>query len=134
MSFTGGCLCGAIRYECSSDPLTVVYCHCRNCQITSGGAFSTNVMVPGDSLSVTKGELSCYEDAAESGNVVRREFCSACGSPIVSRLQDGPLAVVKAGSLDDPSGLQPGMSIWEESAMPWALKAEGLITFAKNPS
>ena len=132
MGFTGGCLCGAIRYESSSDPLMVVYCHCRNCQITSGGAFSTNVMVPGDALTLTQGELSSYEDTAESGKPLTRQFCNHCGGPIVSR-PDGGMAVVKAGSLDDPSGLRPGMSIWEGSAQSWALKADGVATFAKNP-
>lgn len=133
MGFEGGCLCGDIRYESASDPLMTVYCHCRNCQKASGGAFSTNVMVPADAFAVTQGEVSRYDDTADSGNVVVREFCGRCGSAIVSRLPDGGMAVVKAGTLDDPSGLQPGMSIWEDSALPWALKAAGLTTFSKNP-
>lgn len=132
MGFTGGCLCGAIRYECSADPSGVVYCHCRNCQVTSGGAFSSNVMVPPDSLTITSGALTRYEDTAESGNTVSREFCNQCGSALVSR--PGPhMLVIKAGSLDDPSGLKPFMSIWEGSAQPWALKCEGIPSFEKNP-
>ena len=132
MGFTGGCLCGAIRYECSADPGGVIYCHCRNCQITSGGAFSSNVMVAPDSITITSGELTCYEDTADSGNTVSREFCSKCGSAIVSR--PGPhMAVLKAGSLDDPSSLTALMSIWEDSAQPWALKCEEIPMFPKNP-
>ena len=132
MGFAGGCLCGDVRYECSADASGIVYCHCRNCQIASGTAFSCNVMVPPDSITITSGELTVYEDTADSGNTVAREFCGRCGSAIISR--PGPhMAVIKAGSLDDPSGLQAMMSIWEDSAQPWALKAEGLTTFGKNP-
>ena len=131
MGFTGGCLCGGVRYECSADPAGIVYCHCRNCQIASGGAFSSNVMVPPDSVTITSGELTTYQDTGESGNTVSREFCGACGSALLSR-PEGAL-VVKAGSLDDPSGLQAMMSIWEDSAQGWALKSEGVPTFAKNP-
>lgn len=61
-----------------------------------------------------------------------RTFCDNCGAAIVSRPRGG-MAIIKAGSLDDSSGLTPGMSIWEDSAQPWALKAEGVATFPKNP-
>ncbi len=134
MAFKGGCLCGAIRYECSSDPLMAVYCHCRNCQITSGGGYSTNVMAPLGSLTITAGELVSYDDSADSGNTIVRQFCGKCGSPIATRMAEGvPMVVIKAASMDDPSGLEPGMSIWEDSAQPWSPKHEGLRHFGKSP-
>ncbi|MGA0841157.1 MAG: GFA family protein [Pseudomonadales bacterium] len=44
-SRTGGCLCGAIRYELKQDPSIAAICHCTHCQRQSGGLFSTNLMV-----------------------------------------------------------------------------------------
>ena len=132
MGFTGGCLCGAIRYKCSAELGGIIYCHCRNCQIASGGAFSSNVMIAPDSLTITTGKLTCYEDTADSGAQVKREFCNQCGTAILSR--PGPnMAVLKAGSIDDSKSLKPLMSIWEDSAQPWALKCEGITRFSKNP-
>jgi len=29
--FTGGCRCGAVRYECTAEPIATIHCHCRDC-------------------------------------------------------------------------------------------------------
>jgi hypothetical protein len=132
--FQGGCRCGAIRYECSADPFMAAHCHCRDCQYASGTAFSTVVIVPAAGVQVTKGELQAYRVEAESGNSVTREFCPTCGSPVFSKLDSNPaIQVIKAGTLDDPSWVQPAMNIWTDSAQPWAPLEEGLPRIPKNP-
>ena len=35
-AFTGGCACGAIRYEISAEPVFMNDCQCRDCQQSSG--------------------------------------------------------------------------------------------------
>src|SRR5215475_2718039 len=80
--FTGGCACGAIRYECSSAPVLVWKCHCRTCQQATGSAFNINVLVPAVALTFTKGEPTYYTVKAESGGHLHRGFCPACGSPV----------------------------------------------------
>jgi len=46
LPFTGGCACGAIRYECTAEPLEMFQCHCRDCQGASGGVCNYVVIVP----------------------------------------------------------------------------------------
>jgi len=132
--FAGGCRCGAIRYECSAEPFMAAYCHCRDCQFASGGAYATFIMVPTAAVTVVRGEPVAYQVDAESGSTVTRKFCGTCGTPLFSELGMNPaLYVIKAGSLDDASWVQPGMHIWTGSAQPWAIPDDGLPRFEKNP-
>jgi len=118
--FTGGCACGAVRYECTADPLGSINCHCRDCQRASGTAYASILRVPAASFRVTKGEARFYSTTADSGNTVSRGFCAECGSPLFSRLSGMPDIVgVRAGSLDDPSWHRPAMDIFTASAQPW---------------
>ena len=77
MGLSGGCLCGAIRYEVAAEPLMCVTCHCKNCQRQAGTALSVIVGVPEDAVSVT-GEVKTYNDTGDSGATVRRHFFSRC--------------------------------------------------------
>ena len=132
--FSGGCMCGAIRYECSAEPLGVAYCYCRDCQRSSGGPFSTIVIVPASAVKIQRGQAKGYAVKGESGNTVTRFFCTECGAPLYSEAQAAPTArFVKAASLDDPSRVKPGMAIWTSSAQPWAEIPQGLQRFEKNP-
>lgn len=118
---TGGCLCGAIRYSAEWPPLAVVACHCRNCQKQSGSALSMVGVLRRDALQVT-GELSVFEDRAESGAAVFRKFCPHCGSPIVTdtaAAERQGIIFIKAGTLDDVSGLAPATHYWTASAQEW---------------
>ena len=132
--FSGGCRCGAIRYECGAEPLMVAYCHCRDCQFASGGPFSTVLLVPRPAVNTSGSEPGAYSVEAESGATVTRKFCSDCGSPLFSELSANPeIFVIKAGTLDDPSWLRPAAHIWTESAQPWVEMQGDLPKFPKNP-
>ena len=132
--FSGGCRCGAVRYDCAAAPMFTGNCHCRDCQYASGGAYSTIVGVPTAALALT-GELATYTVRAESGNRVTRKFCPLCGSPILSALSANPgMTVLKAATLDDPGWLRPAMHIWTERGQPWAETSPTSPKFEKNPS
>ncbi len=121
MPQTGRCLCGNISYSIEGDLLATAVCHCEHCQRQSGGAFSTNLVVHESQLTVD-GELTIYEDRGRTGDAVYvlRKFCGNCGSPIVSELMEpaGVLAV-KAGTLDDTSGVEPNIQAWCVDKQPW---------------
>ena len=50
---TGGCQCGAVRYELSAEPLALYVCHCRECRRQSASAFGISVIAPRAALRLT---------------------------------------------------------------------------------
>jgi hypothetical protein len=119
-TFSGGCLCGAVRYECSAAPVAMVNCHCRDCQRAGGGGYSPTVVVSRAAFRVVRGEPRLHETAAESGNTARRAFCPECGAPLYASSSARPDFIgIKAGSLDDPSWFRAAADVWAGSAQPW---------------
>ncbi|MCE2487291.1 MAG: GFA family protein [Desulfurellaceae bacterium] len=132
--FSGGCLCGAIRYESRAEPLFSINCHCRDCQRTTGTAYAPVLAVPRDALSTTQGEPTYYTSQSDSGETVSRGFCPECGSGIFSKLSANPDIVgLKAASLDDPSWFRPAMDIYTDSAQPWDVMNPDLPKVPKMP-
>lgn len=133
VTFTGGCICRAVRYECSAEPVMMANCHCRDCQKAGGGAFAPAVIVPTASLKIT-GEAKFYDTQSDSGNIVSRGFCPNCGSRLFGKTAAMPdLMAIQAGSLDDPSWYQPRMDIYTASAQPWDTMNPQLPKFQKSP-
>ncbi len=122
----GGCLCGAVRYRVQWPPLLVATCHCGNCQKQAGSALSVIAFLKREQLEVT-GELSTYTDTADSGEPVYRKFCGKCGSPVITETPAATLQgniFIKAGTLDDCSGLVPTLHFWTKSAQEWFVFSE----------
>lgn len=116
---TGGCLCGAVRYEIAKPPQVTAICHCTHCQRQSGSMFSTNIVVQDADYSQT-GETKVYEDNGDSGQPVWRHFCGQCGSPLFSRIALMPgMTMIKAGTLDDFSSITPGVEVYTAHAAAW---------------
>ena len=117
--FTGGCLCGRVRYECSADPFFMGNCHCRDCQKATAGAYEPDIGLPAAALKVT-GAVKYYDKKADSGNTLSRGFCPECGSSLLEKTSAMPdLEMITAGSLDDPSLYKPTLDIFTSSAQPW---------------
>jgi hypothetical protein len=130
--FTGGCLCGAIRYECSAEPIFMGNCHCRDCQRDTGSAYAAEILVPRNALTIT-GDVKYYDTTGDSGGIVSRGFCPICGSRLFAKLPFTELMAITAGSLDDPSGFKPVMDVYTVSAQPWDYMNPDLPKFAKLP-
>lgn len=131
--FTGGCMCGNIRYECSAEPIVMVNCHCRDCQRATGGAFASGLLVSRQAVNVT-GEVKYYDVTGDSGSTVGRGFCPNCGSRLFSRPPIPELMGIMAGSLDDPSWFQPAIDCYTKSAQPWDYMNPALLKFPTMPS
>jgi hypothetical protein len=98
----GGCLCGAVRYECSGDTEEASYCHCDDCKKATGGPYTVGVLVEAATLRIVCGQVKGYTTIADSGRKITREFCPNCGSPLFTRAEKCPdLVFLKAGCLDE---------------------------------
>jgi|tagenome__1003787_1003787.scaffolds.fasta_scaffold20242493_2 hypothetical protein len=118
----GRCLCGQVTYTVSGEePVMTAICHCTECQRQTGTAYSIVVAVDREEFAVEGASLSTFQTiGTDHGLPVDRQFCSNCGSPIVSLLELMPdFAFIKAGTLDDASWLEPEAEAWCESALPW---------------
>jgi hypothetical protein len=116
MKHAGGCLCGAVRYESSADPVDAGYCHCRMCQLTSGSSVLPWASFAVEGFSYTQGEPKVYRSSANG----QREFCGNCGSQIAFRGTDSRgLVEINTGTLDAPERVMPQYHIWCDSRVPW---------------
>lgn len=116
--FTGGCLCGDVRYEINKPAIDIGYCHCRMCQRFSGGPVIFGVTFPKEAVKFTQGEPTYYK----SSPIAERGFCKRCGSSLMYK----PLArrwtdwlFVFGGSLDNPELHIPVWHLGVESTIPW---------------
>jgi hypothetical protein len=117
---TGGCLCGAVRYESEGDPIFSLQCHCRDCQRSSGTAYIAAMRVPAAGFRITKGAPRRYVGKADSGNEITRVFCPDCGSPLYVQVSTRPdLVGIRVASFDDPSWFRAEADIFVGSAQPW---------------
>lgn len=129
--FTGGCLCGAVRYEATAEPELTLFCHCTQCQKESGSPFSAEVIVPRTAVSI-EGEMSEYDAIADSGSKVTRKFCGVCGCPILlefEREDYRDTVCITAGSLDDASWVQPQVHVFTATKQPWVHISDDLPQF-----
>jgi hypothetical protein len=117
----GSCLCGKVTYSCAAEPLATAVCHCTDCQKQTGTTFSIIVAVPREALDIDWDSLGSFTTVGtDSGQEVARHFCRNCGSPVASIAEAMPtMALIKGGTLDDTSWLEPQMHVWTESAQDW---------------
>jgi hypothetical protein len=128
-TLTGGCLCGATRYEFDDVSGYQAICHCRMCQRASGGAFIGIRFVASPHFHLTRGHTHHYA----STPTLNRHFCPACGGPVfVERHLTGNIGLL-AGSLDDTRSFTPTMQICLESEAPWLSLAASLPRLARKP-
>ncbi len=133
MSIKGGCLCGAVRYECAEE-FGGGHCHCIDCRRSSGTGHCSHMIVPESGFSVV-GKVKFFDKPADSGNMINRGFCPECGSAIYSTNVGMPgLVFVRASSLDDPDAFKPQMVVYTDRAPAWDVMDAALPRFALMPS
>jgi hypothetical protein len=129
----GGCLCGAVRYECKAEPIMGGHCQCLDCQKDSGTGHASHVMFPKAAVTIS-GPTKEYRSKADSGNMVTRAFCTNCGSPIYGSSSGYPdMVTVRAGSLDDPGLFKPQMVVYAVRGRAWDGIDSALPRFERMP-
>jgi len=132
--FTGGCAWGALRYECTAEPLYMGNCHCRDCQRATGSAYFPAVGMATTAFRLMTGTPAVYEKPADSGHTMPRMCCGQCGAPVcLTNSARSHWVVVYAGSVDDPSWIRPTRDMYTASAQPWDHRDATLPQFPQMP-
>ena len=135
LPLTGGCSCGAIRYEITSFPLLLYTCNCTDCQTASGSAFALNMPVATRAFRIAKGEPKGWHHLSPSGAEVASWFCGDCGARIYGSRKKRPESInLRAGTLDDASWLMPAAHMFMRSAQAWISPAADAECHEIGPS
>jgi hypothetical protein len=102
-ALTGGCLCGAVRFELTDAPTAAVYCHCTRCQRRTGTAAAPNFRVVPGSVRVTAGEVLVKAWHPPGGGAPKC-FCTECGGALWSLAVSGDIGGVRRAALDEDPG------------------------------
>jgi hypothetical protein len=115
----GGCACGEVRYRLGRPPLFVHCCHCLNCQRQTGAGFAINVLIERDHVELLAREpdrVPVPRSGAKRQQIYR---CPVCETAVWSTYTRKSVLFVRAGTLDDPSAVEPDVHIFTRSKLPW---------------
>ena len=116
--WTGGCLCGAVRYELASEPFDAGWCHCRTCQLFGGSPAMAFATVPTVDFRWIKGQERVRRFRSSSFGF--RSFCQECGTPFLIEVDHQPETVdFTIATLDEPDAIAPGFHIFWASRVSW---------------
>jgi hypothetical protein len=134
----GGCVCGAVRYETSGDPLRVTVCHCDWCQRRTGTAFSVEAIFEEDRVSIRGGPLSSYRHVSDrSGRWLDAHFCPTCGTNIGLTIEWRPgIRIIDAGTFDTPGWIRSDKHrfrhIFLRSSQDWSVVPQGVERYQEH--
>jgi hypothetical protein len=132
LAFTGGCLCGGVRYELNEAPVVAGYCHCTRCQRRTGSAAACSAIIVPGSMRIAAGEeLLASFDPPEGWSKV---FCSACGGALWAQSPDDlGLRAVRMGTFDGDPGIAPSYRQFTTYAAAWeAIPDDGLARYPER--
>ncbi|MGD9124317.1 MAG: GFA family protein [Desulfarculaceae bacterium] len=123
---TGGCLCGAVRFEVKGQLKNVINCHCSKCRRIHGHVGAYTVAKREDLIMLEDRGLKWYRSTQDETPNVHRGFCSECGSSLFWDPRGKPAISIAAGSLDQPTGLVTERHVWVSQAGDYYQISDGL--------
>jgi len=119
-SHTGGCLCGAVRFEAAGRPRSTVFCHCKYCQKRTGSSLALLVYFRKDAVKSLSGPMKKFRHTSDqSGRWIDSEFCGTCGSAVTWTLELVPgWRGFEGGVFDNSEKLKCNTHMWTDSAHP----------------
>ena len=132
---SGGCQCGAVRYEITGPPTTVYACHCTECQTQSGSVFAMAAVIPAVNFRLVKGSPRMFARRTSATKTMECWFCADCGTRLwhVPGGANYPNRNVKPGTLDDTSWLTPAIHFWTRSAQKWVTPRDDAVRYETQP-
>ena len=128
---SGGCQCGAARYETQGEPVYAAMCHCSDCRASSGAPAVAWMAFRQEQVTLLFGELTTYVGSSGS----QRQFCPLCGTGLFFR-NDATLPGlidVQLATLDDPGANPPAIHVQCAERLPWMENLADLPAFARYP-
>lgn len=123
MTWSGGCFCGAVRYQVTGEISDATTCHCRTCRRVSGAPAVSWFTVALGGFQLLSGEPAELRSSAH----VTRTFCAACGTALTYRSDDAPGELdITLCSLDQPEALAPADHTQTSYRLPWDIIGDGL--------
>lgn len=133
-AYTGGCACGAIRYETASEPIFENHCQCGDCQKRSGTGHGSYLTFPRRANVTITGAAKSWCVRGDSGNEKINAFCPTCGTPIYLTFAAMPeLIAVHAASLDEPERFNPQVVTYRVRGHVWDNIDPSLQAFERMP-
>jgi hypothetical protein len=134
ITFTGGCYCGDVRYQCESPALMKGLCYCRTCQAISGGGGNYFMAVNAQGFQFTKGTPRSFNKQDRPGSPTRH-FCGNCAVHLTARSELAPTAVlIKVGTLDDPGLFEgPQLVTWTSEMQKFHILPAGVPAYPEFP-
>jgi hypothetical protein len=124
----GGCLCGSVRYEATSEPYNVTHCHCSDCRRSSGAPFVTWASFRRDGFRFTNGQP---RELPWAGRL--RTFCPHCGTPLTFLSgADADEVDVTVCSFDEPAAVTPEDHTWIDDRLPWIRQTDELPSYGQS--
>ncbi len=127
---SGGCLCGAVRYEIDGGITSIWLCHCSKCRRVTGSAFHPTALCRAQGFRFTRGEAEIERYASASGYTTH--FCRRCGSPAPAPLAGSDSLTLSLGTLDQDPGKRVIHHIFTGSQAPWYEIADELPRFEQH--
>jgi hypothetical protein len=118
LPLTGGCLCGAVRYEVTEPLVSASYCHCTRCQRRTGTGSSAQARTADGSFRIVAG-AELVREWVPPGNGFAKCFCMECGSALYSRHPETGVTSVRLGTFDRDPGIRPQWRQFVADAAPW---------------
>jgi hypothetical protein len=132
--YSGGCLCGAVRYEAQGEPLYAGHCYCADCRKASGSGFVPFMGFASNAVRFS-GRTRMFTSKAANGGDAVRNSCPVCGGLVFGgEVDKDDSHTIYAGSLDDPSSFRPTIAIFTRDRPIWAAIPPDLTIFEAAPA
>jgi hypothetical protein len=133
LPLTGGCGCGAVRFEIGEPLVSAIYCHCTRCQHRTGAGAAASARVASGAFALVAGEEHLRTWAPGGG--FDKVFCGECGSALwAADPESGEVGFVRLGAIDGDPGVRPSAHMFVANAAPWEpIPDDGLPRYDGRP-
>jgi hypothetical protein len=133
ITLNGSCLCNQLRYQLTGSASNFFHCHCSRCRKASGTGHASNIIFNTDKIDWQGDTALLGSYKVPEGKTFTSTFCKNCGSSLPWVVEGAPVAIVPAGTLDDPVPLKPNARIFWESRSDWCCSDDDIPCFETFP-